>query len=68
MFILSQNGMTLVNLASYDSLKVDEKDIYAIKGDKYVVLGSYEDENKAFLEFQSIVENLSSTDDVIVME
>lgn len=65
MYLVTQNGMKLVNIDMIEEIRVEESGIFARKGDTSVLIGMYGSEEAAMKEFNSLVSNLGS---VIVMD
>lgn len=55
MYLQTQKGYKLINLDRYDYLGVDENQILAYQGEKYVILGEYEDFESAINELCSVM-------------
>lgn len=68
MYLQTQNVKKLVNLSRYDYLALDGKDILAYRGSKYVILGTYEDEESALNEFCSLIAVLSKENGLNVVK
>lgn len=55
MFLLTQNKQKLVNLDSFDYIRLDGLEIDAYVGDKYLILGQYDDLETAARHFTKIL-------------
>lgn len=55
MFLLTQNKQKIVNLDSFDYIRLDGLEIDAYIGDKYLILGQYKDLETAARHFSMIL-------------
>lgn len=59
MYIITQNGKSLINLDKFERICVDENDLLVKNGEEYVLLGTYPDEKAAHEVFTKIVDNMA---------